>query len=207
MVTIQNRTLQTPCWRTWPLLLSRLQGGPPAPQAGGGCSPCTRPAAWAGWTWAGARPGEMSPSAHPTATPVRLMAESMRLRDRSDMAPLQSRGWCLRAGLPRLSRRTGTHLPHCLQKPHCHPGLCSPRFSRCDTELGDPLVGPLELWRPRLHLSSDIWAAFLWQNWNSRCDPSVCFVRSFVAYDFPFTCLYIKVQMLDSAPVAVIAKA
>lgn len=54
---------------------------------------------------------------------------------------------------------------------------------------------------PRRHVSSDIWEAILWQNWNSRCDPSVCFVWGFVASDFPFPCLYINVQTLDSGTV------
>ncbi|ELK31479.1 hypothetical protein MDA_GLEAN10018477 [Myotis davidii] len=101
-------------------------------------------------------------------------------------------------GAPTAQSKNGYPLTSLPTEAPLPPGLRSPRFSRCDAELGDRLVGPLELWRPRLHLSSDIWAAFLWQNWNSRCDPSVCFVRSFVAYDFPFTCLYIKVQTLDS---------
>lgn len=136
--------------------------GTPRPPGSGRLQSLHPASAWAGWTRAGARPGEMSPSAHPTANPVRLMAESVRLRDRSDMAPLQSRGWCPRAGLPRLSRRTGTHLPHCLQKPHCHracavpvladvmlssetawlaPWSCGGRDSTCPATSGQPFSG------------------------------------------------------------------
>lgn len=62
-------------------------------------------------------------------------------------------------------------------------------------------LAPWSCGGPRLHLPSDIWEAFLWQNWNSRCDPSVCFVWSFIVCGFPLTCLYTSVQTLDSETV------
>lgn len=48
-----------------------------------------------------------------------------------------------------------------------------------------------------LHPSSDIWKAFLWHNWNRRCDPSVRSIWSSVASDLPLICLYINVPALD----------
>lgn len=182
------------------MLLSRPLGGPPRPPSSGrlqslhlancmGRVDMGRGTAWGNVTIC-------SPHRHPCPCPSdggeRAAAGPERHGSPSEPRLVSS------GGAPTAQPQNGYSLTSLPTEAPLPPGLRSPRFSRCDAELGDRLVGPLELWRPRLHLSSDIWAAFLWQNWNSRCDPSVCFVRSFVAYDFPFTCLYIKVQTLDS---------